>query len=139
MPPCIEVLNFSGSTYRLTGLPLTSLARLASTWQVKQSSFVGFCATAVPVAYNSAKTRHPTMAAAVFIAAQSLTFGKLADVRSAVANLRVAQFLLVGRHSVLTSRIYGDPFVLARLKRRVRLNPHPHPHCLPGLSRTATK
>jgi len=51
------------------------------------------------VAYNSASTRHPAMAAALFIAARSLTFGKLADVPSEVIDLRVDQFLIVGRHS----------------------------------------
>src|SRR5579872_2838073 len=42
MLPCMDSLNLSGLTYRLTGLPCTSWLRVESLWQAKQSSLVGF-------------------------------------------------------------------------------------------------
>src|SRR5579863_5767423 len=38
----MESLKAPGSTYRLTGLPLTSWLSVESLWQVRQSSVVGF-------------------------------------------------------------------------------------------------
>src|SRR5579872_677869 len=50
MLPCMESLNLSGFTYKLTGLPLTSWLNVESLWQARQSSLLGFGTGFAPAA-----------------------------------------------------------------------------------------
>src|SRR5581483_5316264 len=57
MPPWMEALNLSGSTWRLSALPLTSCVKVASLWQARQSSAVGLGGSFLVAARSDAAVR----------------------------------------------------------------------------------
>lgn len=98
MLPWMESLNFAGSTYRLTGLPATSLVRVESPWQARQSSLAGFCALAAGKDSIAHAAKASVMVADRFITAALFTLAELPNVGHEFLHLRFGQLALVGRH-----------------------------------------